>query len=65
MVYIRGNIDEIGTVSIYDMMGKELKIAQLVPGNINTISLAELNDGLYIIRLKNSNVIHSERVLLK
>jgi hypothetical protein len=64
VLYINGSIDESGLVSVYDMMGKQVKQARLERSNTNKISLGELNEGIYIIRLISDNKLYSDKIFL-
>jgi hypothetical protein len=54
------------TISIYDMMGKEVKSynrGEIMAGNYNnTISVADLSSGLYLVRLQTGDRIAVQKL---
>lgn len=65
VVYLRGLIEQTGTVTVYDLMGRMHRRVQLEPGTEHEINLQELIEGIYIIRLEDGVQFHSEKLLLK
>ena len=49
-------------VSIYNMDGKLLKTIEL---NSNTISISDLNEGFYLMKIKTKNLVDTQKFMIK
>lgn len=63
-VYITGLVNMNSDVTIYDVHGKQVLSAQLIPGNSNTISCSGLKSGLYILSVNHDNQLQHVKLVL-
>lgn len=64
-VHIIGTISTPAPVNIYDLVGRKSYEGILDQGNLNIISLDQLEQGIYIVNFKTENTQHSKKVYIK
>jgi hypothetical protein len=63
-IFIKGQVSESATSSVYDVMGRLIGVYKLEPGNLNNLKLDAIKSGVYIVKVKDLGVIKTDRVFI-
>ena len=65
ILYVKlGEQEGVMNYSIYDLLGRNIKSGQLLPGH-DVINLQHLRNGMYIVRFSNGEMIESRKFVKK
>ena len=53
------------SIKIYNMTGSLVKEASYNPANNKSISLSNLTNGVYVIKIEGDNISHSQKLIIK
>ncbi|MCG8699484.1 MAG: carbohydrate-binding protein, partial [Bacteroidales bacterium] len=59
-----GQLEEYATIEIYNTTG-QLELAKTLHTNFETVSVEELNSGMYIVRVSTSNKVSNKTLIVK
>lgn len=64
MLSIEGEVSDRATCAIYDISGHKVFETQLTEGNLNTVSVPAVANGIYVVRVTDGNKTATKKVFL-